>query len=205
MIEVICPRCSNALHVTPLDIGTTGHCSKCKGHICILESLEPVPHAEAPAANLARDPGPTALQDMDRRMARAASEGNPPTQDEVERELVVRILIDLNQLHHLVRYARNEIPETKEFEPDRAARKVWADKNGQFGIALLESNMVWRMNNIREAAKRLKDANFMPELARTLGGLEEVRHLKTGTLHQAVELTKTKLRLSEPEKASSNT
>lgn len=57
MIEVICPLCEQPLSVPEEEIGTTGHCSKCKGHISVLEALDPTPRAEVPPAPLRSDPG----------------------------------------------------------------------------------------------------------------------------------------------------
>lgn len=194
MIEVVCPRCHARLNVSPVDIGTTGSCSKCRGHISILDPTVPVPRSEAPPAPLAVDAGPTALSDIERKVKNKPA---PPqgkiTRGSLHYELIVRMLIDLNQLNALLRFKRAEIPKKPEYTKELEERNAWYAKMENFGDALLESNMKWRFDNIRDAVLKLNDAEYSQAMHRLTKNFEDVTLLTTPEIVKAVEITKAKL------------
>jgi hypothetical protein len=194
MIEVVCPRCHQHLHVSPVDIGTTGSCSKCHGHISILDPTLAVPRFEAPPASLAADGGPTALNDIERKIKKqpAAPQGKI-TRGSLQYEMLVRMLIDLNQINALLRFKRAEIPQKPEFAKELEERKVWYGKMETFGDALIESNMKWRFDNVRDAVMRLNDPEYAQAMHLLTKGFEDVTSLSTAGVVKAVETTKAKL------------
>ncbi len=194
MIEVVCPRCHQPLHVSPVDIGTTGSCSKCHGHISILDPTVPVPRSEAPPAPLASDGGPTALTDIDRKMQKQPAQApGKITRGSMYYELMVRMLIDLNQLNALLRFKRGEIPEKPEYAEEFEERKAWYGKMETFGDALIESNMKWRFDNVKDGVTRLNDPDYARAMHQLTKNFEDVTLLTTPEIVKAVEITKEKL------------
>lgn len=190
MIEVICPLCEQPLAVPEDEIGTTGHCSKCKGHISVLEALEPVPHAEAPPAPLRSDPGDgVAGAEMYRPLKRATATGEVLTEasPEMQRSCLVRILIDLTQAVYLYRYKRNEFPETKKFREEREARDAWWEKNGAFGHVLFDTNIKRRLDNIHDALQGLSGEPYREIRERLTRGLERPEFMPTADMVRVVE------------------
>lgn len=158
MIEVKCPRCSKALFVPEQDVGITGICTKCGGHICILEPLEPVPQSEAPPASLIADTTHVEWRDQ---LSKIRSSGDGQFADlDFQRRCLQEILINLNQLVHLYRYKRDEIPKEKDFLPERTQRAKWLEKMGNFGFAMIDSNIQRRLDNVRDALRGLTTAEY---------------------------------------------
>ncbi len=194
MIEVVCPRCHQSLHVSPVDIGTTGSCSKCHGHISILDPTIPVPRSEAPPSSLVGDAGPSALGVIERKIQKqpVAPQGKI-TRGSLQYEMMVRMLIDLNQLNALLRFKRAEIPQKPEYAKELEERKVWYGKMETFGDALIESNMKWRFDNIKDAVMRLNDPEYAQAMHQLTKNFEDVTLLTTAGVVKAVEITKEKL------------
>lgn len=194
MIEVVCPRCHQRLHVSPVDIGTTGSCSKCHGHISILDPTISVPRSEAPPASLVGDGGPSALGDIERKIKKQpASPQGKITRGSLQYEMMVRMLIDLNQLNALLRFKRAEIPQKPEYAKELEERKVWYGKMETFGDALIESNMKWRFDNVKDAVMRLNDPEYSQAMHQLTKNFEDVTLLTTAGVVKAVEITKGKL------------
>jgi len=197
MIEVICPRCNRLLAVSEQDIGTTGHCAKCRGHISILDALEPTPREEAPPAPLAADPGNRALAFLLHPSPETLEEENPiveATTPEVQRECLARILIDLNQVAHLIRYKRNDIPKTKDFLPERMEREKWQEEMGNFGLALFDSNIKWRLDNIRDALLALPMLHFRELRDQLIDVIDDTDNLSAKSVAHIIERAKNRLR-----------
>lgn len=186
MIEVRCPHCKEVLRVVEQEIGTTGHCSRCQGHICILTPTEPVPQSEAPMAHLAREHDPHAKQ-----KSRPITVGHDSAHP--DRELLVKILIDLDQMLHLLRYIRNEIPEDEEFEPERQERRAWVEKMGNFGGAILEGNAKSRLDDVNELMQQLTNGGYEKLYLKLQKGFEAPGSLKSPDLVDAIEVTKSYL------------
>lgn len=185
MIEVRCPRCSSLLRVAELEIGTTGHCERCKGHISILTAVDPTPYSEAPPAFLAKAHDPHVKTDAQQATLMYSSDSGDP-----DRDLLVRILIDLNQLLHLIRYLRNEIPEDEEFEHEREERRKWVEEMGNFGGALLESNAKSRLDDVQELYRRLQGDGYEKLYQSLQKGIDTPARLKSEDLKKAIDITK---------------
>lgn len=202
MIEVICPLCEQALTVPEEEIGTTGHCSKCKGHISVLEALEPIPRAEVPPAPLRTDPGDGAAgAAMYRPQKRSTATGEVLVEasPEVQRSCLVRILIDLNQAVYLYRYKRNEFPKTKKFTEEREARDAWWEKVGAFGHVLFDTNIKRRLDNIQDALEGLPGEPYREIRDRLTKGLHSPEFMSTEDMVRVVETIREALhRLDEP-------
>lgn len=158
MIEVICPRCNEVLSVPEDDIGITGTCAKCQGHITILEAIEPTPRSEAPAAALKIDAGHVEWNALIKRLSGKTLD--PETSNKLQRECLKGILINLNQVAHLYLYKNNSFPDDEEFLPERQERAAWEEKLGSFGYVLLDTNIKRRLDNIRDATRVLPDAGY---------------------------------------------
>ena len=196
MITVICPRCEKVLNVPEDEIGTTGHCAKCKGHISILEALDPTPRSEAPPAPLLSDPGDGAAgASMYRPSVKTTATGetiveSPP---EVQRNCLVRILIDLNQATYLYRYKRNEFPKDKEFNKERLDRNMWWEKVGAFGHVLFDTNIKRRLDNIQDALQGLPGDEYSDIREKLGSGLRNPNFLPTDDIVRTVDLVKSRL------------
>lgn len=204
MIEVICPLCEQPLTVPEDEIGTTGHCSKCKGHISVLEALEPVPHSEAPPAALRSDPGDGAagaVMYRPKKQMTATGEVLVEASPEVQRSCLVRILIDLTQAVYLYRYMRNEFPETKKFKEEREARDAWWEKAGAFGHVLFDTNIKRRLDNIKDALQGLPDEPYREIRERLIKGLQRPEFMSTTDMVRVVELIRRALRQIDNPKA----
>lgn len=196
MIAVICPRCENVLNVPEDEIGTTGHCARCKGHISILEALEPTPHSEAPPAPLLADPGDGAAgTSMYRPTMKTTATGETVVESspDIQRNCLVRILIDLNQATYLYRYKRNEFPQAKKFNPERDARNMWWEKVGAFGHVLFDTNIKRRLDNIQDALQGLPGEPYREIRDRLGSGLRNPNFLPTKDIVVVINEVKTRL------------
>lgn len=165
MIKVKCPRCHKVLNVSEQDVGSTGHCTQCKGHIAILDALEPTPHQEAPPAPLVTDEGFAEWRAILRDPKAALGQGQVKSgvkATSLAHHCLTSVLINLNQLVYLFRYKRNEIPDTKEFFPQREERQQWEAELGTFGLVVLDNNIQRRIDNIEDALKGLTHEQFIP-------------------------------------------
>lgn len=155
MIDVICPLCNEALKVPEDDIGITGVCAKCNGHIAILEAIDPTPRSEAPVAALKSDAGHAEWGPLVKRLG--GKKLDAKNSAVLQRQCLKGILINLNQVAHLFLYKRNEFPETDEFLPERRERAHWEETMGAFGHVLLDSNIQRRLDNVRDALRVMPD------------------------------------------------
>lgn len=197
MIRVVCPRCRQLLVVSEQDIGVPGHCARCKGHITILDALEPVPHEEAPPAPLASEDDheewDRILRDPNKVLrTQRANDGIYATS--LPHLCLTNILINLNQLVYLFRYKRNEIPDKPEFAYEREERAAWEEKMGSFGYGLLDNNIERRVHNIEDALKGLPVERFQGLHQRLIPVLDAVDRVKTAELVAIIEGVKGVLR-----------
>ena len=86
-----------------------------------------------------------------------------------------------------------ENAQKPEYAKELEERKAWYGKMETFGDALIESNMKWRFDNLKDAVVRLKDPDYARAMHHLTKGFEDVTLLTTPEIVKAVEITKAKL------------